>query len=76
VVYKGLAIDGGYQVDLLVERTVMVELKAVSDLTAIQDTQLLSYLKLSDRIVHVGLFQGGSASWRELGSLGKLDRFS
>jgi GxxExxY protein len=32
---------------LVVEHTVIVELKAVQELTGIQDAQILSYLKLS-----------------------------
>jgi len=47
VVYKGSTLDCGYRVDLLVEGMVMVELKAVSELTALHEAQLLSYLKLS-----------------------------
>jgi GxxExxY protein len=47
VIYKGVQIDAGYRVDLLVEGIVIVELKAVEQLTAIDQAQLLSYLKLS-----------------------------
>ena len=47
VVYKGVTLDCGYKIDLLVEHTVIVELKAVQELTAIHETQILSYLKLS-----------------------------
>jgi GxxExxY protein len=47
VVYKGVTLDCGYRIDLLVEPTVIVELKAVQELTAIHEAQILSYLKLS-----------------------------
>ena len=47
VVYKGVTLDCGYRIDLLVEHTVIVELKAVQELTAIHEAQILSYLKLS-----------------------------
>jgi len=47
VVYKGLKLDIGYRVDLLVEDRVVVELKAVDHLEAIHEAQLLSYLRLS-----------------------------
>jgi GxxExxY protein len=47
VVYKGVTLDCGYRIDLLVEQTVIVELKAVEELTAIHEAQILSYLKLS-----------------------------
>lgn len=47
VVYKGLKLDIGYRVDLLVEDRVIVELKAVDRLEPIHEAQLLSYLRLS-----------------------------
>ena len=47
VVYKGVTLDCGYKIDLLVEHTVIVELKAVQELTAIHEAQILSYLELS-----------------------------
>ncbi len=47
VVYRGVELDCGYRIDLLVENEVIVELKAVELLEPIHDAQLLSYLKLS-----------------------------
>jgi len=47
VVYKGVSLDCGYRVDLLVEGRVIVELKAVEDLAPIHEAQLLTYMKLS-----------------------------
>jgi len=47
VVYRGVELDCGYRIDLLVEKHVVVELKAVESLEPIHDAQLLSYLKLS-----------------------------
>jgi GxxExxY protein len=47
VVYRGVRIDCGYRIDLLVEGSVVVELKAVDQLLPIHEAQLLSYLKLS-----------------------------
>lgn len=46
VVYDGIRIELGYRVDLIVEDTVVVELKAVSKLIPVHEAQLLSYLKL------------------------------
>ena|SRR5688572_1651478 len=46
VIYDEVKIDCGYRVDLLVERSVLVEIKAVSKLLPIHEAQLLSYLKL------------------------------
>ncbi len=45
-VYHGVRLDVGYRVDLVVDDTVAVEIKAVSKLTPIHEAQLLSYLKL------------------------------
>jgi len=45
--YRGVKVDCGYRIDLLVEDTVIVELKAVDRLEPIREAQLLSYLKLS-----------------------------
>ena len=53
VVYRGVHVDCGYRIDLLVEELVVVELKAVTKLDPIHEAQLLSYLKLSG--CHVGL---------------------
>ena len=53
IVYKGLHLDCGYRIDLLVEREVIVELKAVTRIEPIHVAQLLSYLKLSG--CHIGL---------------------
>jgi GxxExxY protein len=47
VTYRGVKIDCGYRIDLLVEGKVVVELKAVERLEPIHEAQLLSYLKLS-----------------------------
>jgi GxxExxY protein len=46
VVYDGVRIDAGYRIDLLVEDSVVVELKTVSKLVRVHEAQLLSYLKL------------------------------
>ena len=45
--YKGLQLDCGYRLDLLVNDAVIVEVKSVSELAPIHDAQLLSYLKIS-----------------------------
>ncbi len=48
VTYKGVRLDCGYRIDLLVEGCVVVKLKAVDRVLAIHDAQLLSYLKLAN----------------------------
>src|SRR5262245_51648037 len=47
VVYKGQHLDCGYRIDLLVEESVVVEIKAVERLERVHSAQLLSYLRLS-----------------------------
>src|SRR5579871_5987865 len=47
LVYKGLRLEQGYRLDLLVEDEVIVEIKAVDELLGIHKAQLLTYLKLS-----------------------------
>lgn len=44
--YKGMNLECGYRLDLLVEDLVVVELKAVEAIDPIHDAQLLTYLKL------------------------------
>jgi len=51
--YRGITIDAGYRIDLLVEDAVIVEVKAVSEVAEIHRAQLLTYLKLYGR--HLGL---------------------
>jgi GxxExxY protein len=46
VTYKGVNLDCGYKLDLLVEDTVILELKCVERITAIHEAQLLTYMKL------------------------------
>jgi GxxExxY protein len=53
VEYKGVKLDCGYRIDLLVEDLVILELKSVNSLEPIHDAQLLTYLKLTG--VKVGL---------------------
>lgn len=47
VTYKGMQLQFGYRLDLLVERTLIVEVKAVDCLKPIHDAQLLTYLRLT-----------------------------
>ena len=51
VVYDGVRVDLGYRIDLLVNDTVIVELKCVEKIAPIHEAQTLSYLKLSKKRV-------------------------
>jgi GxxExxY protein len=46
VYYKGIDLDCGFRVDLLIEKELIVELKAVDRLLSVHEAQLLTYLKL------------------------------
>ena len=43
VEYKGIKLDCGYRLDLLVEETVVIEVKSVIELAKIHEAQLLTY---------------------------------
>jgi len=45
LVYRGHQLDCGYRVDLLVEDSIIVEVKAVERLERVHSAQLLSYLR-------------------------------
>ena len=45
--YKGLALDEGYRIDLLVEGKLISELKSVDKIQPIHTAQVLTYLKMT-----------------------------
>jgi GxxExxY protein len=47
VVYRGVKLDLGYRMDLVVEDLVVVEVKSVEGVSPVHQAQILSYLKLS-----------------------------
>jgi GxxExxY protein len=47
VVYKGVKLDCGYRLDIVVEGCIILELKAVEALLPVHEAQVLTYLKLS-----------------------------
>jgi GxxExxY protein len=47
LVYKSVKLDSGYRLDLVVEGKVVVEIKSVSEVAAVHEAQLLSYLRLA-----------------------------
>ncbi len=47
VIYKGIQVECGFRLDFLVSDLVVVELKAVEDLTKIHQAQVMTYLKLT-----------------------------
>ena len=49
VVYRGVKLDLGYRIDLLVAGLVIVEIKSVEAISPVHQAQMISYLKLSGR---------------------------
>ncbi|MEI6335955.1 MAG: GxxExxY protein [Methylococcaceae bacterium] len=45
--YKGVVLDCGYRLDLVVENKLIVELKSVEKLQKIHEAQILTYMKLT-----------------------------
>ena len=49
VVYRGVKLDAGYRIDLLVEDLVLVEIKSVDAISPVHHAQVITYLKLSGK---------------------------
>lgn len=65
VAYKGIVLDCGYRLDPVVDDAVIIELKAVEQMSSIFEAQLLSYLRLTGKKVgllinfHVPVLKNG-----------------
>ncbi len=65
VIYKGVKLDCGYRMDVVVEELVVVEIKAVEKVLPVHEAQLLSYLKLYNKKLglllnfHVSVLKNG-----------------
>jgi GxxExxY protein len=51
VTYKGVTLDCGYRLDILVQETVILELKCVDRIHPIFEAQLLTYMRLLQKPV-------------------------
>jgi len=51
VVYRGVKLELGYRMDLLVEDLVIVEIKSVDAISPVHQAQIISYLKLSGKSI-------------------------
>ena len=49
VVYKEIKLECGYRIDLLVEKTVVVELKTVDTFNPLHEAQILTYMKFANK---------------------------
>jgi GxxExxY protein len=68
VSYKGIKLDCGYRVDLLVDDQLIIELKSVEQLLKIHEAQLLTYMKLAN--VRIGLLINSTCKCSKKGSKG------
>ena len=60
VEYKGVKLDCGCRVDIIVEEKVIIELKSVERIENVHEAQLLTYMRLSGKKVGL-LFNFNSA---------------
>jgi len=47
VTYKGIRLDCGFRIDVIVEDKLLLELKSVDKLIPVHEAQVLTYLRLS-----------------------------
>jgi GxxExxY protein len=53
VVYKDIKLDYGYRIDILVENSVIIELKAIDAINPVHEAQILTYMRFSN--IQLGL---------------------
>ena len=49
VTYKGVVIDCGYRLNVVIEDGIILELKAIEQILPVHQAQLLTYLRLSGK---------------------------
>ena len=70
LVYKGLRLNCGYRMDIVVEESVIIEVKCVDKLAPVHEAQLLTYLRLSGK--HVGFLLNFHAPVMKAGILRRV----
>ena len=65
VEFKGVKIDCGYRIDMLVDDKIIVELKSVDSILPIHQAQLLTYMKLS--AIRIGLLMNFNVKFMKTG---------
>ena len=53
VIYKDIKLECGYRIDILVENTVIIELKTADAFNPVHEAQIMTYLKFADK--NIGL---------------------
>ncbi len=51
--YKGMSLDCGYRLDIVVADTLILELKGLEHVLPVHEAQLLTYLKMTDKRVAI-----------------------
>jgi GxxExxY protein len=51
VIYKDIQLECGYKINLLVDDSVVVELKSVDEINPVHKAQILTYMKIADKPV-------------------------
>jgi GxxExxY protein len=49
VIYKEIKLDCGYRIDILVENSVLIELKTVDAFNPVHEAQILTYMKFAEK---------------------------
>jgi GxxExxY protein len=49
VAYKDIKLECGYRIDILVEKTVVIELKAIEAFASVHEAQILTYMKFANK---------------------------
>ena len=73
VVYKGKRLDCGFRLDIIVEKSIITELKSCEKLEPIHTAQLLTYLKLSN--ISLGLLLNFNVPVMKDGIIRVVNRF-
>jgi GxxExxY protein len=74
VSYKGIKLECGHKLDLVVEDSVVVELKAIDELAPIHQAQLLTYLKTTNK--RVGLLINFNVQYLKNGLKRVVNRYA
>ncbi|QQS30048.1 MAG: GxxExxY protein [Sphingobacteriales bacterium] len=51
IVYKELRLEQGYRIDILVENSVVVELKSIDAFNPVHEAQILTYMRLANKSI-------------------------
>lgn len=51
VFYKEVKLDCGYRIDILVENSIIIELKTVDAFNPVHEAQILTYMKFSNKSI-------------------------